>query len=623
MKTSIQRSHMCGQLRAAHQGEPVGVMGWVARRRELGGLVFLDVRDRTGLVQVVLDEGQLSREQKLSPEQLQSLNSIRLEYVVAVQGVLKQREQVNKKIPTGEVEIQAHTVQVLNEAQTPPIQPGDPKVGEDLRLQYRYLDLRSTTLQANLKTRHLVLQATRNFLSERGFFEIETPMLYKSTPEGARDYLVPSRVHKGSCYALPQSPQTLKQLLMIGGFDKYFQIARCFRDEDLRADRQPEFSQIDVECSFANQQQIMNSAEQLAHALWKKIKGIELPKFPVLTYRQCLEQYGSDKPDLRIPWQLKNITSFVDGCGFQVFQQAAETPGHAVMALALPAYVAATNTSVSTTKGSAKNADANTPSTAAWCSRKKIDELTAQVKALGAKGLVWLKCDDAGVISSPIKKFVSPDVLEQIFSEAGGVKNSVVFIVADEWELACQSLGFLRTHLFEALGGTHANDDFKFLWVKDFPLFEYNKDEKRFQARHHPFTQVHDDDAHKLLKGQDLRSLRAQAYDLVCNGHEIAGGSVRIHNADVQRAMFKALALSPEQIKTQFGFFIEALGYGTPPHGGIAWGFDRLVMLLCGAKAIRDVIAFPKTTKASCLMSHSPSPVAPEALNELGLGALK
>lgn len=590
------RTHMCGELSIQNKGQEAVLMGWVARRRELGGLVFIDLRDRTGFMQVVFDRSQLSS------DQVQVLDSLRLEFVVAVQGQLAVREQVNKKIPTGEVELKVCKLELLSSAQTPPISPGDNKVGEDLRLQYRYLDLRNPALQRNLQIRHKALQVTREFLSAEGFLEVETPILYKSTPEGARDYLVPSRVHKGACYALPQSPQSLKQLLMIGGVDKYFQIARCFRDEDLRADRQPEFSQIDVEMSFASEPEIRASAEKLAHALWHKVRGVQLPSFPVLTYRECLEQYGSDKPDLRIKWKLVNLTSHVVGSGFKVFddvaEQAKKDSSTAVMALAVDSIF----------------------------SRKRIDELTAKIKALDCKGLVWIKCGEDGVLSSPIKKFVSSALLQKIFEQAGGVKKGCVFVVADKWQLACESLGFLRQHIFETLTaeadkarGDVEKSEFKFLWVKDFPLFEYNEDEGRFQARHHPFTQVCDEDVDDLMAGRRLSQLRAQAYDLVCNGHEIAGGSVRIHRAEVQEAMFRALGMLSEQIKKQFGFFIEALSYGTPPHGGIAWGFDRVVMLLCGVGAIRDVIAFPKTTKASCLMSQSPSSVPQKALKDLGL----
>jgi len=582
---SSLRSHACGQITKKNLSEKVSLCGWVDTRRDHGGLIFVDLRDREGLIQVVFNPQQ---------EGLKASKDLRSEFVVQVEGEVRARPEgmINKKISTGEVEVLVTAFKILSEAQTPPIQVDDEKVSEVLKLKYRYLDIRSPRLQRILTLRHEVAQITRKFLSERGFVEVETPILYKSTPEGARDFLVPSRVSQGEFYALPQSPQTLKQLLMIGGMDRYFQIARCFRDEDLRADRQPEFSQIDIEMSFVDQQDVMDLSESLLKHIWKEVKNVEIGKIPVWTFQEAMDAYGSDKPDLRNPLKLKDVIQEASGHGFKVFDDVASRGG-AIKGLAVPNY--------------------------ASVSRGQIDKLTALAKQMGAKGLVWMKKDDKGLQSS-IQKFFTPEQLEAIFAKAGGETNGAVFIVADDFEVCCAALSMLRDTLGKELGLIDTTKD-AFLWVVDFPLLEYDGDSKRWAARHHPFTMCKDDQLELLEGGKDsdLKKVLAKAYDLVCNGHELFGGSVRIHQQKVQESMFTALGFSNEEREEKFGFFIEALRYGVPPHGGVAWGLDRLIMILAGTGAIRDVIAFPKTAKATCLMSSAPSPVARDQLLELGI----
>jgi aspartyl-tRNA synthetase len=584
--SKLKRTHYCGQIGKAHVDLEVILMGWVDKRRDHGGLVFIDLRDREGLVQVVLDPTRLENA---------GAKDVRNEYVVAIKGKVRARPpgMINDKIATGAIEIEAENLDILSEAAVTPIHIGDEKVSETLRLKYRYLELRSPKLQEHLRVRHLVAKVVRQHLSDEGFLEVETPILYKSTPEGARDYLVPSRVHLGHFYALPQSPQTLKQLLMIGGVDRYFQIARCFRDEDLRADRQPEFSQIDLEMSFVDEEDLIEMNERMAQKIWAEVKGVELAEFPRLSYKEVMDRFGSDKPDLRNPLELKDVGEVLKGCGFKVFEDVLARGG-VVRALAAPA-----------TGG---------------YSRKDLDKLTEMVKQMGAKGLVWIKSDASGVLTSSISKFVSEVLLQQVFQAAGGTNGGGVFIVADDFSIACASLSALRDHLGHELNLVDLSRD-SFLWVVDFPLFEYDSNEKRWVARHHPFTSPKNEHLSILANEREAEYpyLLAKAYDLVCNGYEIAGGSIRIHNQNVQRSLFKALGLSDEEVHHKFGFFIEALSYGTPPHGGIAWGMDRLTMLLVGTSAIRDVIAFPKTAKASCLMSDTPSTVAQEQLLELGI----
>jgi len=582
---TLKRTHRCGSLRKEHVGLNVVLMGWVNSRRDHGGLVFIDLRDRDGFVQIVLNP---------ALEATNCAHALRGEYVVALQGVVRARPEgmANTKIGTGEIEVEVTRCEILSEANTPPFQTDDPKVSESLRLKYRYLDLRSPRLQSHLLMRHKAVQIVRNYLSNEGFLEIETPILYKSTPEGARDYLVPSRVNQGTFYALPQSPQTLKQLCMIGGLDRYYQIARCFRDEDLRADRQPEFSQIDMELSFVDQDDIMAINEGMLKVIWKETLGITVSEIPRLTYFEVMNRFGSDKPDLRNPLELRDIGKVAQGHGFKVFDDVVARGG-AVKALAVP-------------QGN-------------LFSRSRIDKLTETVKQMGAKGLVWIK-DENGALASSVAKFFPPEVLRSIYGEAGGQPGGAVFIVADEFDVTCSALSMLRNELGRELKLIDEKA-FKFLWVVDFPLLEYDGDNKRWAARHHPFTMPQDEQLDIMIRRDEKQypTLLAKAYDLVCNGYEIAGGSMRIHRQEVQAAMFEALGLSEEETKLKFGFFIEALSYGTPPHGGIAWGVDRLAMLLCGTDAIRDVMAFPKTSKATDLMSEAPSPVAREQLLELGI----
>ncbi len=583
--TDLKRTNYCGDLRAEHAGQEVVLMGWVDTRRDHGGLVFVDVRDRAGLVQVVLNPNEALTA---------AAKDFRGEYVVALQGVVRLRPDgmKNKKIATGDIEVEAKRCEILSEAKTPPFQVDDEKVGETLRLKYRYLELRSRRLQHHLITRHKVAQIARNYLSTNDFIEVETPILYKSTPEGARDYLVPSRVNLGMFYALPQSPQTLKQLLMIGGMDRYFQICRCFRDEDLRADRQPEFSQIDIEISFAEQEDVMAINEKMLKVFWKEIKGLDVGPIPVLTYNDVMNRFGSDKPDLRNPLELKDVGSVLQGSGFKVFDDVLARGG-AIKALAVPG--------------------------AGSISRGTIDKLTNAAKQYGAKGLVWIK-SEGGVLTSPSSKFIGEDRLKKLFEAAGAKDGDGAFVIADDFDTTCAALGALRTQLAHEYKLIDTSK-YAFCWVVDFPLLEYDADNKRWAARHHPFTMVQDHQIDILLEGREKEfgKLLAKAYDLVCNGYEMGGGSVRIHRQEVQAAMFKALGLTPEDTKQKFGYFIEALQYGTPPHAGIAWGLDRLVMLLCETDAIRDVIAFPKTAKATDIMAEAPSVVERQQLLELGI----
>ncbi|MGE0761711.1 MAG: aspartate--tRNA ligase [Bdellovibrionales bacterium] len=581
----LKRTCYCGDVDASYVGKKIVIMGWVDSRRDHGGLVFVDLRDRGGVLQVVLNP---------AADATKAAKDLRGEFVVAVQGVVRRRPDgmTNTRLKTGEVEIEATACEILSEAQTPPFQVADEKVVETLRLKYRYLELRSPRLQQHLITRHKVAFLTRQFLSDKGFLEIETPILYKSTPEGARDYLVPSRVHPGFFYALPQSPQTLKQLLMVGGMDRYFQIARCFRDEDLRADRQPEFSQIDIEMSFVDQDDLLALNEEMAQVFWKQILNYDIGAIPRMTYFDVMNRFGSDKPDLRNPLELKDLTALGKGCGFKVFEDTAAR-GAVIRGLKVPG------------GGS--------------FSRSQFDRFTQTAKQMGAKGLVWIKSEGTE-LSTPISKFLSPEKLKEIFAATGAKIGDAALIVADDFDIACAALATLREQLGHELKLIDEKQ-FKFLWVVDFPLLEFDRDNKRWVARHHPFTMCKDEQKEILSLRQESEypTLLAKAYDLVCNGYEIAGGSIRIHRQDIQRNMFDALGLSDEEIKLKFGFFIEALSYGTPPHGGIAWGLDRLTMLLCGTDAIRDVIAFPKTAKASDLMAEAPSPVAREQLLELGI----
>ncbi|MCJ8277428.1 MAG: aspartate--tRNA ligase [Bdellovibrionales bacterium] len=580
-----KRSHTCGSLGVELDGQTVVLMGWVNNRRDHGGLVFVDLRDRDGLVQIVLDPGK---------EATAVSKKFRNEFVIAIEGVVRKRPEgmINDKMKTGAVEVEVTSTEILSEAETPPFVIDDPKVSEAVRLKYRYLALRSTRLQECLRLRHEITKVVRDFLSEEGFWEVETPILYKSTPEGARDYLVPSRVNQGQFYALPQSPQTLKQLLMVGGTDRYFQIARCFRDEDLRADRQPEFSQIDLEMSFVDEDDVRAMNEKMLRTIWKKIKNVEVGEILQIDYQVAMDKYGSDKPDLRNPMEIIECSDLVKGFGFKVFDSCIESGG-VVRALGLQ--------------------------TQDTVSRSQIDKWIKLIKPEGAGGIVWIK-KEGDEYQSPVNKFLSQDLLKSIYERVCPEGFGTVLMVSDTKTVVSRALGLLRNTIGEQFDLIDKSKDV-FCWVVNFPLLDYDDKEKRWVACHHPFTMTKDDHVNLLKTGEnsELGQIQAKAYDLVCNGNELAGGSIRIHDQEVQSAMFRALGLSEEQAKYKFGYFVEALSYGTPPHGGIAWGLDRLSMILAGTDAIRDVIAFPKTAKAQDLMADSPSDVDRHQLLELGI----
>ncbi len=588
------RSHYCGQLDTSLLGQEIELYGWVHRRRDHGGVIFIDLRDREGLAQIVFDPDR--------SEAFAIADSVRNEYVLHITGRVRNRPEgtINPDMPTGEVEVLGYTVEILNRAKTPPFQLDDEyvQVHDDIRLRYRYMDLRRPAMQENLRLRSQISQMMRSFLETNGFLEIETPMLTKATPEGARDYLVPSRTHQGEFFALPQSPQLFKQLLMMSGLDRYYQIVRCFRDEDLRADRQPEFTQLDIETSFMNEEEITGLMEELMRTLFRQILDVDLPApFPRMSYAEAMHRFGTDRPDLRNPLELVDVSDIMVDVEFKVFSGPAKMADGRVAALCLP-------------KGSV-------------LTRKEIDDLTSYVTQFGARGLAYIKVNDAGNgregLQSPILKFLPDDVIATIMARTKAETGDLIFFGADKTRVVNQALGALREKLGHDLN-LHQND-WAPLWVVDFPMFEYNEDEKRWDPLHHPFTAPQVDDPAELETnpGESL----SRAYDMVMNGLELGGGSIRIHRPEMQMSAFKILDIDEEEANEKFGFLVEALEYGCPPHGGIAFGLDRIVMMMVGASSIREVIAFPKTQTASCLLTSAPSVAASKQLKELGIRLAK
>lgn len=582
----LKRTHMCGDINSDMIGNEVVLMGWVQRRRVLSHLTFILLRDRTGIVQIAIDENTASDE-IVSKEKI-----VRSEYVVAVKGIVRKREEINinPSMKTGTVEIEAVEFRILSESETTPFPIEETvNVNTELRLKYRYLDLRRPNVLNNMMIRHRLYQIVRQFLSENGFIEIETPILTRSTPEGARDYLVPSRIHPGNFYALPQSPQLIKQLLMISGMDRYFQIAKCFRDEDLRADRQPEFTQIDMELSFVDVDDVIEVNERLIKKIFKEIKGIDVKTpFMRMPYKEAMERFGSDKPDIRFEMELNNITDIVSGSTFKVFQDAIDNGG--------------------SVRGINAQGCGSLP-------RKQIDSLVEAAKTYGAKGLAWISVIEGG-FKTTLSKFFDDNKINEIINSFEAKSGDLILICADKNKVVFDALGALRIEVAKRLNLLD-NENYKFLWVTEFPLLEWSEDEKRYIAMHHPFTSPMDEDLNILESNPE--KVRAKAYDMVLNGCELGGGSIRIYQSDVQEKMFKALGFSKEDAHERFGYLLEAFKYGAPPHGGLAFGFDRIVMLLTGAESIRDVIAFPKVKDASCLLTDAPNIVDEKQINELGI----
>ena len=582
----LTRSHRCTELGAADAGSQVTVMGWVQKRRNLGSLIFVDLRDRSGLLQIVFDE------KDIGTEGFEKAGKLRSEFVIAVVGRVEMREgAVNENLATGEIEIRATQLRILSESETPPFPiEEDIKTKDELRLKYRFLDLRRPNLQRNLMLRSKVANSARQFLADEGFLEIETPILIKSTPEGARDYLVPSRIHTGHFYALPQSPQLFKQLLMCSGYDRYFQIAKCFRDEDLRADRQPEFTQIDMELSFVDIDDVIDVNERLLAKIFKDAIGVDVPlPIPRMTWQEAMDRFGSDKPDVRFGMELKDVSELVKDCGFGVFTGALANGG--------------------SVRGINANGQGHMP-------RKKIDALVEFAKGYGAKGLAYLVINDDGSYKSSFAKFMTEEELNALVNALEGKPGDLLLFAADKNKIVWNVLGALRLEIAKNLG-LLKKDEFKFLWITEFPLLEFSEEENRYMAMHHPFTMPMEEDLDKI--DTEPGAVRAKAYDIVLNGNEIGGGSVRIHQNDIQSKMFEVLGFSKERAEDQFGFLLSAFKYGVPPHAGLAYGLDRLVMLMAGEDSIREVIAFPKVKDASCLMTGAPGTVEEVQLKELEL----
>ncbi len=580
------RSDYCGSINRAHLQQTVTVFGWVHRRRDHGGVIFIDLRDRAGLLQVVCDPD--------TPATFKTAETLRNEFVVRVTGKVRPRPEgtTNANLVSGEIEVLAGEIEILNPSLTPPFMMDDEQLSENVRLEYRFLDLRRPQMQKNMQLRHRAAMSAREYLDKHGFIDIETPMLYKSTPEGAREFLVPSRLHDGFFYALPQSPQLFKQLLMISGFDRYYQIVKCFRDEDLRADRQPEFTQIDIETSFLDEREIQDIMEGLIRHMFKQTLNVELGAFPRIAYAEAMARYGSDKPDLRVKLELTELTDLMKTVDFKVFKQAASLKDGRVAAMLIPGGAA--------------------------LSRKEIDDYTTFVAIYGAKGLAYIKVNDVTKLNdeglqSPIVKFMTPEVLGEILRRTGAANGDLIFFGADRVKVVNDALGALRVKVGHEKG--HAEAGWRPVWVIDFPAFDYDEEAKRWNAAHHPFTSPKDE--HIELLSTDPGKVQAKAYDVALNGWEIGGGSVRIHRSEIQAKIFEVLGISPEDARAKFGFLLDALQYGAPPHGGIAFGLDRLVTLMAGADSIREVIAFPKTQRGQDLMVNAPSAVTETQLREL------
>ena len=582
------RTHYCGELNSGHIGQEIELCGWVHRRRDHGGVIFLDLRDRAGLAQIVFD-----------PDRAESFaiaDSVRNEFVIKITGKVRHRPEgtINSDLTTGEIEILGHAIEILNKSKTPPIQIDDEHVHDDIKLRYRYIDLRRSLMQKNLQLRSKIVKELRAFLDNKGFLDIETPMLTKATPEGARDYLVPSRTQPGNFFALPQSPQLFKQLLMIAGMDRYYQIVRCFRDEDLRADRQPEFTQLDIETSFLNEDDITSLMEEMIDLLFKKVLDIKLPSpFPRMSYQEAMNRYGSDRPDIRNPLELINVGDLMKTVDFKVFSGPANMEDGRVAALNVPGGSSLT--------------------------RKEIDDYTTYVSQFGAKGLAYIKVNDVALgregLQSPILKFLPDDVVKNIIERTKTMSGDLIFFGADKTKIVNDALGSLRSKLGHDLN--LLKDKWAPVWIIDFPMFEYNNEEKRWESLHHPFTSPNTDDIESIKK--DPGGAISRAYDLVMNGIELGGGSIRIHDAEMQKAVLDLLGIEKEEAQEKFGFLIDALGFGCPPHGGIAFGLDRTVMLMTESESIRDVIAFPKTQTASCLLTSAPASASTKQLQELGI----